>query len=378
MTADPTAAPFADRSVLDPDALPPTFEHREATLEALRTVLSPALWGTGPATALLAGPPGAGKRTAVAVTVDRAATPGDGPDPVLVGVDCAADRTAYDLAIGATNALVGDEVLATSGYTRETAFRRMRHWIGQADGPPVFRLDGIDRLDSAELERFLASVFDAPVVCGMVGVADDPAVRDELSRGVLDRFHDEIAVPAYDAATERSILADRVERAFEDGACPSATVDRALEFASDDRGLRTALELLAAAGDLAEASGASVVEPALVDRADRERRERRVRDRIESRSRHERLVLEAVLDGDGEQRFAEVYAGYRDRCAAVDLDPNRRRSVHNYLDALVEADLLAADRRRSPDAGTHFAYRPGADAEFIGGALVEIDGSGRR
>ncbi|MFB6162217.1 MAG: Cdc6/Cdc18 family protein [Halococcoides sp.] len=377
MASAPTESPFADRSLLDPDAIPPAFDHRDATREALRTVLSPALWGSGPATALIAGPPGAGKRTAVAVTVDRAERPGDRPGPTLVPVACEPETTGYELAIAATNTLVGDGVLATSGYTRETAFRRLRHWITQAAGPPVFRLDGADRLDPAELEVFLGVLFEESVACGVVAVADDASIRERFPRGVLDRFHGEIGVPPYDEATERAILADRAEHAFEAGACPDETIDRALGL-SDERGLRTALELLDAAGDLARAAGADVVDPTHVDRADRDLRAERLRERIEDCSRHERLVLGAVLDGEGEHRFADILERYRDRCAAVDVDPNRKRSVHNYLDALVEAGLLAAERRRSADAGTHFAYRPGVDRDALEGVLDAVNRSERR
>lgn len=364
--ATPTV--FADRSLLDPEAIPPVFDHRDADCEAVQTILSPALWGSGPATALIAGPPGAGKRTIVAVVTARADPPGGRPGPTLVPLTCGPDTTAYDLAIAATNTLVGDEVLASSGYTREAAFGRLHDRIARSPAPPVVRLDGVKRLAPAELDGFLARLLDTTAACGVVGIADDPTARDALGRGVLERFHGEISVEAYDAATERAILAERAERAFRAGACPDATVDRALDRA--DRGLGTAIELLDSAGERADAAGSETVEPDHVDAASRTVREQRLRDRIADRSRHERLALAAALDGDGPQRFAELYASYRDRCAAAGVEPNRKRSVHNYLDALVTNELLTAERRRSPDAGAHFAYQVRADHDILRQSLA--------
>ncbi|AWB28237.1 Cdc6/Cdc18 family protein [Halococcoides cellulosivorans] len=359
---------FTDRSLLDPDTIPAVFEHRDAERDALRTVLSPALWGSGPATALITGPPGAGKRTTVAVVTARTDTPGDRPAPRLVPVACTGEATAYDLAITTTNTLAGEDVLAASGYTREAAFGRLRDRIVDAAAPPVVRLDGVERLDPAELEGFLGGLCDESAACGVVAVADD---RESLPRGVRERFHGAIDVAPYDTATERAILSDRAERAFTDGACPAATVERALDRA--DRGLRDALRLLDSAGDRVASAGRETVAPDDVDAADRTLREQRLRDRIDDRSRHERLTLAAVLDGDGAQRFADLYANYCDRCAAADVDPNRERSVHNYLDALVTSGLLTAERRRSPAAGTHFAYQAAVDRTVLRQSLVAVD-----
>lgn len=375
---------FSDRQVLTADYRPERLDYRGAEIEALRSVLSPAVYSGGTATALLCGPPSQGKRTAVQFAVEAMASRPAANDPQVLPVDCPDGATAYRLAIAATNAL-GADPLAESGYARETAFRRLRGRTRDADGLPVLRFDRVQRVEPAEFESLLAGLLDGPgeLPCAIVAVADCLAYRNDLDVETRRRLDRELYVRPYDVDQRRSILADRVAAAFRPDACPEAVLEQCCSAAEGaDAPLRTALDLLRLAGDRALEDGASALAPEHVDWATVELERARLIDALEGRSRHERRTLAAVSAAD-DGRFDSIYDAYRRRCRERGDSPNQERSVHNYLDALVDAELVAATEKRSSAGGRYFEYALVPDAELFDEVLAALDpadadGRGRR
>lgn len=365
---------FTDRQVLTADYRPERLDYRSAEIEALRSVLSPAVYSGGTATALLCGPPSQGKRTAVELAVEAMASRPAANDPHVLPVDCPDGATAYRLAIAATNAL-GADALAESGYTRETAFRRLRGRTRDADGLPVLRFDHVQRVDPAEFESLLAGLLDGPgeLPCAIVAVADCLAYRNDLDVETRRRLDRELYVGPYDPDQRRSILADRVAAAFRPDACPEAVLEQCCSAAeSTDGPLRTAFELLRLAGDRAVEDGAATLAPEHVERATVELERARLIDALGARTLHERRTLAAVsAAADG--RFDSIYDAYRRRCRERGDSPNRERSVHNYLDALADADLVDATERRSSAGGRYFEYAVVPDAELLDEALAALE-----
>lgn len=361
---------FSDRQVLSTSHLPRRFDHRESEIGRLRTALSPALWSGGPSVVFLAGQPAQGKRTAVAVLCESITA---STEPTVVPVDCTGPTTAYDLAISVTNTQRSDEELASSGHTRETAFRRMRRAVREADTTPIVRLDGVDVLDPSEVSRFLAGLLDSgSIACGVVLIADDVSYRNELPLPVRQRFHDEVYFETYDSATIREIIGERVTRAFVDGACPGGVIDACVDIVDDAAApLRLGLNVLERAGEDAVDEGATTLTVEHLRAAHQTLKRERLGESIGNLAPHERRTLRAVFEAD-DGRFTAVYERYERHCEREGVDPNQERSVHNYLETLTSVGLVETEERRSSDGGRLFEYRCRADATALRDALDAV------
>lgn len=373
-SGDASAAVFADRSVLESEYLPASLAYREAELAALRTVLSPAIRSCGTACCLVCGPPAQGKRSAVHLASEELGRRPGAAETSVVPVECPPDATAYRMALAATNALSDGNTLAESGYSREAAFRRLRGRLRDADGTPVLRLDGVQRLDPPELEGLLAGVFDAPgdLRCAVVAIADDLAYRNALAVETRSRFDRKLYVGAYDPEEWRAIVEHRVRNAFDEHACPESVVDQCCLHAADaDAPLRAAFDVLRLAGDAVAEREDRTLAIEDVDRAWSRLERERIVDLLESCSSHEQRTLAAVATVDS-GRFDALYDDYRRRCEAADVTPNRERSVHNYLDALAAADLLSVTERRSSAGGRYFEYELVPDGDTVAATLDDV------
>lgn len=365
---------FADRSVLDVDRVPDRFPFRDAELDAIRTALSPTVNSGETTCVVLCGPSGQGKRTAVTVTAKRGGR-SDGPEPRLVSVECDAESTAYRLAIATTNALSEEESLAESGYSRETAFKRLRGRIRDSDRPPVLRLDHAQRVDAMEFETLLAGILDATgtLPCAIVAVADGLEFRNGLDVETRARFDAELHFSPYDAHQRREIVEDRCAAAFHPDTCPDRVIEACLARADRaDAPLPTAFDLLREAGDLAAARASTQLTTDDVEHAHAIVQRDKLVDAIERCSPHERRVLTAISTIE-ESQFADVYEGYRRQCRLEGVPPNRERSVHNYLDTLVDAGLVAATEARSSTGGRYFEYSLVPDADLVETLLGSVE-----
>lgn len=373
---DESKSVFDDRDAFAASHRPDRFEYRDEEITTLRSVLSPAIASGGTASALVCGPAATGKRTAVAITVETVQSRTAGADLRFVPVECPIDATAYKLSIATTNALLDEDALAESGYTRETAFRRLRGQIRDTDGTPVLRFDRVQRADPMEFEKLLAGLFDATgdLPCAVVAVADGLAYRNELAVETRRRLDGVLYFSPYDHAQRHSIVDDRVTAAFCPGACPDDVVARCLSYAeTTDAPVRRAFEVLRRAGDEATTAGVATLRLAHVDQAISAVERDRLAETLEGCSPHERRTF-AALASVGDGRFESIYEAYRQRCREQDVSPNRKRSVHNYLDALVEADLVEATERRSAVGGRYFEYSVVPDVDLAEASLAAIDG----
>ena len=362
--------PFADRSVLASDHRPECFPFRDDERATVRSVLSPAVRSGETACCLVCGPQSSGKRT----TIERAIETLEVRDGAEVAhtavVDCKPDATAYRIAIEASNALPGDDALADSGYSRETAFRRLRGRLREVDGVAILRLDHAQRVDPAELEALLAGLFDGSkdVRAGVVAVADGLEYRNELSVDTRRRFDQECYVGPYDAEEREAIVRDRIETAFTEE-CPGEVVDRCLAFAATtDAPLRTAFDVLDLAGDRAASVGDDALAIQHVEHAEGVVERERLTAIVDRRSAQERRTIAALLAVD-DPRFDNIYERYCRQCRADGVTPNRERSVHNYLDALSGAGLIVASEGRSSAGGRYFEYELVHESETVEAVL---------
>ena len=85
---------FRDEHVFEIDYVPETFKHRGSQMESLKYALRPAVRGSRPLNAMVRGPPGTGKTTAVQklFTELRAQT-----DIKTIRVNCQVNGTRYSV-----------------------------------------------------------------------------------------------------------------------------------------------------------------------------------------------------------------------------------------------------------------------------------------
>jgi len=370
---------FFNESVFDPSHTPEQFRYRDAERAVLRSVLSPAVRSGATACFLVCGPRAGGKRTAIDLAIDALESAEDALSVQRATVNCDLDGTAYRLAIAASNALPGEDSLAESGYSRETAFRRLRGRLRDVDGVPILRLDHVQRVDPEELEALLAGLLHGTqaVPGAVVAVTDSLDYRNELAVDTRTRFDQEIYFGPYDTSQRESIVRDRASAAFDPAGCPDDVLDRCLEFAaSTDAPLSTAFDVLELAGRRGADSGADALTIDHVEDATDVVQRRRLRAAIERCSTQERRTLAALLDAE-EPRFGPIYESYRRHCRTDGVTPNRERSVHNYLDALSDAGLIETSEGRSSAGGRYFEYELVHDPDAVRAALsaVETDDS---
>ncbi|GAD52190.1 origin of replication recognition protein / Cell division control protein 6 [Halarchaeum acidiphilum MH1-52-1] len=354
---------FRDEHVFEIDYVPEAFRHRESQLQTLQYALRPAVRGNRPLNAMVRGPPGTGKTTAVQKLFGEL---GSQPGVRAVRVNCQVDATRYGVFSRVFQSIFDYEP-PSSGVSFKKLFGQVADRLVDEEEVLVVALDDVNYLFyENEASDTLYSLLRAHEThpgakVGVVLVSSDTGldVVEALDGRVQSVFRPEEAYfPVYDREEVADILGERVRIGFRDGALPMAVLDRVAEQTADAGDLRVGIDMLRRAGLHAESRASTTVEVEDVEAvSDRARNLRLARD-IEALTDVERELLRTVAERDGE-RAGDVYDAFAER---TDLGYTRYTELVNKLDRL---DLIDARYESLDGRGRSRTLTLAHDAETV-------------
>mgnify|MGYP000427388185 CR=1 FL=1 len=326
---------FRDEHVFEIDYVPEVFRHRESQLQTLQYALRPAVRGSRPLNVMVRGPPGTGKTTAVQKMFGEL---GAQTGVRTVRVNCQHDSTRYAVFSRVFEAIFDYEP-PSSGISFKKLFNQVTDRLVDEEEVLVVALDDVNYLfyeneASDTLYSLLrAHETHAGAKVGVVVVSSDLDLNviEELDGRVQSVFRPEEAYfPVYDRSEIATILGDRVDAGFREGAVSTQVLDRVTEFTADTGDLRVGIDLLRRAGLHAEMRASPVVEEEDVADVAEEAKHLHLERCLAGLSENERALVEVVAEHDGD-RAGDVYDIFSER---TDLGYTRYTELVNKLDKL--------------------------------------------
>ncbi|EMA55147.1 ORC1-type DNA replication protein [Halococcus salifodinae] len=339
---------FRDEGVFEVDYLPETFHHRDDQLDGLQYALRPAVRGSRPLNAMVRGPPGTGKTTAVQKLFGEL----DARRGVrAVRVNCQVDSTRYAVFSRLFEAIFEYEPPA-SGISFKSLFEQITDHLTDEGEVLVVCLDDVNYLFyEGEASETLYSLLrahetHAGAKVGVILVSSDLDldVIADLDERVQSVFRpEEVYFSAYDESEIVDILRERVERGFRNDVLGPRPLDLVAELTAETGDLRVGIDLLRRAGLHAESRGSRTVTIEDVESAYEKAKHVHLSRRLGELTDPERDLLRVIADHDGE-RAGTVYEAFHDE---TDLGYTRYSELINKLDqlGLVDASYTSVEGR---------------------------------
>jgi cell division control protein 6 len=340
---------FRDERVFEIDYVPETFKHRESQMRSLQYALRPATRGNRPLNAMVRGPPGTGKTTAIQKLFGELRT--ETKDVHTVRVNCQMNATRYSVFARLFEGIFEYEPPA-SGISFKKLFGQVTEKLVEDDDVLVVALDDVNYLFyENEASDTLYSLLRAHeehsgARIGVIVVSSDPSLEviDELDSRVQSVFRPEdVYFNVYDREEIAGILRNRVERGFHDDVVSTTVLDYVAERTAESGDLRVGIDLLRRAGLNAEMRASKTVERRDVDEAYETSKFVHLSRSLESLSDSETELLRVIAEHEGEQA-GEVYDAFQE---VSGLGYTRYSEIVNKLEdlSIVETAYAEVDGR---------------------------------
>ncbi len=338
---------FKNRDVLRHSYTPEYLPHRKEQIEAIASILLPALQGETPSNILIYGKTGTGKTATVKFVGRQLEEAGRKMDAhcYVHYLNCEIIDTQYRVL--ATLAKVLGKNVPMTGWPTDQVYEELKEAIDSRDQTIIIVLDEIDKLvrkgDDVlyNLSRINSELDNARV--SLIGISNDLKFKNFLDPRVLSSLsEEEIVFPPYNATQLEDILAQRAELAFYDGVLEEGVIPYCAALAAQEHGdARKALDLLRISGEIAESRQDGRITRDHVREAVRKMECDHVVEAVKTLPNQSKVVLYAMilLHNSGKRKFTtgEVFAVYKTLCRKIGMDILTQRRVS---DLISELDML--------------------------------------
>jgi cell division control protein 6 len=344
---------FVNKTVLQSRYTPEDVPHRGEQIEAVASILAPALRGERVSNLFVYGKTGSGKTLSVQHVgnriLERMKQMEKEPLSFLY-VNCKLKKVAdteYRIIAELINSL-GGSVPAT-GLPTDAVYKKFIEMVDDKKQVIILVLDEIDQAVKKIGDGFiytltrLNSDLKNADVC-LIGISNSLTFMDDLDPRVRSSLgEEELIFPPYNALQLQDILKKRADAAFQKGIVEEGVIAKCAAYAAREHGdARRALDLLRVAGELAEREGAKKIGLSFIDMANQKIEKDKMLDIIQSEPRQFQLVLKAIMDLDGRKDFGSIFTGdvynfYQEVCEKTKNEVLTQRRVS---DILGEFDML--------------------------------------
>ncbi|SFC41093.1 orc1/cdc6 family replication initiation protein [Halobiforma haloterrestris] len=245
--SDLTETIFTDKSVLSESYQPEEILERDEEIEAFSHALQDVLFGREPENIFLYGKAGLGKTAVTTYMMEELKAEVDvreeADDLHVHEINCNG-KTLFMVVRRLVNELLPPDAspFPKRGLGTGDAFDELYSQLDRLGGTHLIVFDEIDHLDDVdtllyELPRARSNGHITDSLVGIIGISNNYTFRQSLSAKVKDTLMEtEISFSPYDAGELRTILRDRADRAFVDGACDDSAIAKAAALSAQDMG----------------------------------------------------------------------------------------------------------------------------------------------
>ena len=338
--------------VINPDLLsesyiPPDIPARESQIKELTFCLSPALKKKKPIHAWLHGKPGTGK-TLIAKYILRKIE----REAYVSGVyiNCWEQNSYYSVLDKLVRELriLGAEKLNTS-YKLE----RLELYLGKK--PFVIVLDEIDQPKPKEREDIIYNLCELRNV-GLICVCNSRSVLFSMDERIKSRLNaKQIEFNPYTEDDLVYILKHRAELALYPGSWSEKTLRKIAELADGDA--RVAIHTLKNAAYIAENDLSQKIEEKHIREGFNSAKDIKKTYLLNKLTTHHRMLYEIVKERE-EIKSGELWKAYLEKCKKLGKQPIALRTFSEYMNKLIELDLIQWDRALVRGKVRVFRVRP--------------------
>ncbi|NKE36529.1 AAA family ATPase [Natronococcus sp. JC468] len=381
--SDITDTIFDKKSVLSESYQPEQILEREKEIDAFSHALQDVLFGREPENVFLYGKAGLGK-TAVAKymmnELQREIETREKADELHVHEYNCNGKTLFMIVRQLVNDLLPPNASSfpKRGLGTGDAFDELYRQLDRHGGTHLVVFDEIDHLDEAdtllyEFPRARSNGHITNAMVGIIGISNNYTFRQSLSSKVKDTLMEaEISFSPYDAGELQTILYDRAEQAFVEGACDSSAVAKAAALSAQDMGnARQAIDLLRVGGEVAQRKDDDTVTDTHVEEARNLVQRGRLQDKIHDQTEHAQYILETIakLDQRGEvpARSKTIQTGYEQVADAYGTSPlTTLKSIQDHLsDLYMLGFLVRHERNKGLSGGQYYEYELDLDPMIV-------------
>lgn len=351
---------FKNKSILQSNYSPELIHHRDEQIEAVASILAPALRGERVSNLFLFGKTGSGKTLSVDYVGKKILEKikDAGQDHLkYVYVNCKLRKVAdteYRILAELIHELGGS--VPSTGLPTDQVYGRFIDIIDNKKQMILIVLDEIDQAVKKISDNFIytltrlnSELKNAQI--SLVGISNSLTFMDNIDPRVRSSLgEEELVFPPYNALQLQDILKERSDKAFKEGIINEGVIAKCAAYAAREHGdARRALDLLRVAGELAERENCPQIQLSHIDAANQKIERDKMLDIIESEPKQFQLVLAAIMQLDkneikgGEQGeeggifTGDVYNIYQEICEKTGNEILTQRRVS---DIVAEYDML--------------------------------------
>jgi len=319
--------------LLDEAHVPFTVSYREREITELENCLKPALSQNRPIHVWLFGRPGTGKTLVAKHVLQKISKSGR-----LGGIyiNCWEHSTYYSVMDKLVREL---RILGAEKLNASFKLERFRQFVGNR--PFVIILDEIDQPKRAERDSIIYHLGNIGNV-GLVIISNSRDVvfsMDERIKSRLNARHVEFF--PYPQETIASMLKLRAEFALSPGSCEGSAINEIAAISGGDA--RCAFQTLVNAARWAESGNSDIIKKSHVKAGHDSSKSAEKAMLLERLSSHHRLLYDLVKE-HGQINSGELWEAYLDDCREQDKPAIALRTFSEYMNKLIEFDLVRWDR----------------------------------
>lgn len=341
--------PFKAKGTLFETFIPDNLPHRDDQMMMLTNTLINLLHTGQSSNIFCYGKTGTGKTVTTRYTADRIRLEGMKQNKnITVIYTPAVEGTELDLYAHIGNETAGKNIIPPRGLSTQETYNRTKEVLDSRNTRAIVIMEEIDKFYEKNGDDFLYQLsrinpqLKHSSLC-FIGISNNLKFTEHFDPRVISSLNKEdIIFPPYNALQLQDILKQRVKIAFKPHAIEDGIINLCAALSAREHGdARRAIELLRAAGEIAEREGEDVVKTEHMEKAQNKIELDNVEEVIKTLPIQSKLILASILFNRETSRdtltTGELYDIYKNMAEKTGTTPVTQRRA---TDLISELDML--------------------------------------